>query len=305
VAWAGDRFAVAGLAIAGIEEGALIARGLPDLAAPAGPVVTPQPAATTAVAVERTGRATLHLASGLDLDLEGEAVCTGARGGALTSVRANDVGSVAGYRIRLELLVAPLLELTIYQGHENAPEGTLPMEYATGEATRLAILPGDAGWSGSAEFAGLVGQGDPEMAAAPIGGEGGPTTLDGRLSWTCGDEPVETGTGRLDGTLALEGPLGGSFTITGECLGDPPSGVVFGEGTLTDGRDATLQLDFYEDSVGIQVLPADAGKEDAPHAVAPVTLVIEATSPTAGRFEATFDLAGGTVTASATFRCNR
>lgn len=306
VTWAGDRFAL-GASVIGADwaEDALIAQGLPSLAAPSGPVVTPAPAASAGVEIEREGRMTLHLASGLDVDLEGAAVCTGFRGGALGSVRANDLGMLAGFRIYAWLYVDPELYLEIGQGVEDPLPGVELMGYALGGGGTLSASPAPGAWAGRAEFRGLAGGAGGDPTPLPIGGPDGPAALDGTIAWNCGDEPIETGSGRLDGTLVLEGALAGTFELEGECLRTPPAEQLSAAGTLDDGREAYLLLAFVEDRLSLQVYPAGVDKVDAPHALAPVKIWLEGTSPTRGRFEAIFEMAGGIVHAEADFRCNR
>lgn len=113
---------------------------------------------------------------------------------------------------------------------------------------------------------------------------------------------------RLDGTLTLSGSIAGTMVVSGDCGGtlSARSVVLFGEGTMADGRKAMVQLDIADGIMGMQIFIEGASKDSAIIARAPFAAPTALPTPPAGTIELVFAITGdGTADGELAFRCSR
>ncbi len=113
-----------------------------------------------------------------------------------------------------------------------------------------------------------------------------------------------TRVGRLDGTLTLTGAVAGTFQIRGDCISAKPVGAAAGTGEV-DGATASVQLDFFVDTLGLQIFREGTAKQDALVAAGSVTVSIDGISPRRGSFEAKLTTPTGPVQVEGAFECRQ
>ena len=111
---------------------------------------------------------------------------------------------------------------------------------------------------------------------------------------------------RLDGTLQLTGAVTATLAMSGSCSAVVTNtGVLFGEGTLGDGRNVLAQLDFLDDRVGMQLFVEGGSKDSAIIGAAPIAKPPALPTPPSGTIDLAFAMPDGTANGVLIFRCNR